>query len=89
MGRELTEHERAVLQCVAYGYENVAIASLLARHPDTIKKTRQRIYVKLGATNAPSAVYIGIQRGLISMSEEVSEHGSSSAPMRVQMADNS
>lgn len=63
----LTLREIQVLQCVARGKANKAIATHLQISEDTIKGHLRSIMEKLGADNRTHAVAIGVQRGFVEL----------------------
>ena len=63
----LTPREREVLELVADGLSNKAIAARLGIGAETVKFHLGAILGKLGASNRTDAVRIAIQRGLISV----------------------
>lgn len=63
----LTAREIQVLQCVARGKTNKAIAMQLQISEDTIKGHLRSIMEKLGADNRTHAVAIGVQRGFVEL----------------------
>jgi len=63
----LTPRERQVLELVADGLPNKAIAARLGIGAETVKFHLGAILGKLGASNRTDAVRIAIQRGLISV----------------------
>lgn len=64
-GDELTPREREVLQLIAMGLSNKAIASRLAISEHTVKFHVASILGRLGATSRTDAVRIGARRGLV------------------------
>jgi len=63
----LTAREREVLELLADGLSNKAIAARLAISDQTVKFHVAAICAKLGAPNRTSAVRRGIRRGLVSI----------------------
>lgn len=63
----LTAREREVLELVAEGLSNKAIASRLHISDQTVKFHVASIAGKLGASNRTEAVRIGMKRGLITL----------------------
>ena len=63
----LTARERQVLELLAEGLPNKAIAARLAISDQTVKFHVASITAKLGAANRTEAVRIALRRGLISM----------------------
>jgi DNA-binding NarL/FixJ family response regulator len=62
----LTEREAEVLQWVARGASNKAIASTLRITEPTVKAHLVHIFEKLGVENRTSAVRVAVERGMIS-----------------------
>lgn len=65
----LSNREVQVLQHVANGLSNKELAIALAIGEDTVKGHLSKIMDKLGANNRTHAVMIGIQRGIIELSQ--------------------
>ena len=65
----LTNRELDVLRHVAHGLSNKETAVALAIGEDTVKGHLRNIMDKLGANNRTHAVTIGIQRGIIELSQ--------------------
>jgi DNA-binding NarL/FixJ family response regulator len=63
----LTRREAQVLELVADGLSNKAIAGILGISDETIKFHLGSILGKLGASNRTDAVRIALQRGLITL----------------------
>ena len=61
----LTPREREVLEVLAQGLSNRAIASRLAISEHTVKFHVSSIFAKLGAENRTDAVRRGVRLGLI------------------------
>jgi len=61
----LTDRECEILRRVAHGDLRKKIAYHRGRSVQTIKNQLTIIYEKLGAANAPHAVYIAMKRGLL------------------------
>ncbi len=61
----LTPREREVLQLVAEGNTNAAIADILTISSKTVEKHRANIMNKLGADDLPALIRIAIRRGYI------------------------
>lgn len=61
----LTPREHEVLQLVAEGHTNTAIANILVISPKTVEKHRANIMSKLGADDLPALIRIAIKRGYI------------------------
>lgn len=61
----LTPREREVLQLVAEGHTNAAIANILTISPKTVEKHRANVMQKLGADDLPALIRIAIKRGYI------------------------
>lgn len=64
-GDDLTPREREVLQLIALGLPNKAIAARLAISEHTVKFHVASILSRLGATSRTDAVRIGARRGLV------------------------
>src|SRR5690606_33272325 len=65
----LSNREVQVLQHVANGLSNKELAIALAIGEDKVKGHLSKIMDKLGANNRTHAVMIGIQRGIIELSQ--------------------
>ena len=63
----LTPREAQVLELVADGLSNKAIAGILGVSDETIKFHLGSILGKLGASNRTDAVRIALQRGLVTL----------------------
>jgi DNA-binding NarL/FixJ family response regulator len=63
----LTPRERQVLELMAEGLPNKAIASRLAISDQTVKFHVASIHGKLGASNRTDAVRLALRRGLLSI----------------------
>jgi NarL family two-component system response regulator YdfI len=63
----LTPRETQVLELVADGLPNKAIAARLGIGSETVKFHLGSILGKLGASNRTDAVRVGVQRGLITL----------------------
>ena len=63
----LTFREIEVLQCLADGLSNQAIAERLYLSPNTVGNHLQRAMAKLGAHSKLEALVIGVRRGLIAL----------------------
>jgi len=61
----LTDHERHVLELIAHGHTQEDIARQLFTTPKGITPTVNRAMRKLGASNAPHAVLLACQAGLL------------------------
>jgi DNA-binding NarL/FixJ family response regulator len=66
-GEELTRRETQVLELLAEGLPNKAIASRLGISDQTVKFHVASIASKLGATNRTDAVRLALRRGLIAL----------------------
>ena len=62
---ELTPREREVLQLVAEGHTNTAIANILSISVKTVEKHRANVMTKLEADDLATLIRIAIRRGLI------------------------
>jgi DNA-binding NarL/FixJ family response regulator len=63
----LTPRELEVLEALAEGLSNRAIASRLQISEHTVKFHMSSIFGKLGAENRTDAVRLGVRRGLITL----------------------
>ena len=63
---ELTPWEVRVLRLVADGWTNARLSRRFGRSVGLFEQTRTSIYRKLGAVNAPHAVTLAYERGLLS-----------------------
>jgi len=61
----LTAIQHTLLRSVALGLTRETIAHQRGRSVKTIKGELTDLYRKLGASNAPHAVYIAMRRGLL------------------------
>jgi DNA-binding CsgD family transcriptional regulator len=61
----LTARERQVLQLLAGGHIQAAIARRLDVTPRTVGRTTAALYAKLGAHTAAEAVAVAYRRGLL------------------------
>lgn len=61
----LTARELEVLQLLAFGHTNKAIAGKLFISPDTVKTHVEHIFEKLSSSDRTAAVAEGLRRGLI------------------------
>lgn len=61
----LTPRERQVLELVADGLSNKAIAARLGVSDETVKFHLTAIFGKLGASNRTDAVRLALRRGLV------------------------
>ena len=64
---ELTPREREVLQLVAEGHTNTAIANILSISVKTVEKHRANLMNKLEADDLATLIRVAIKRGLIFM----------------------
>ncbi|MBC7893903.1 MAG: response regulator transcription factor [Cytophagaceae bacterium] len=62
---EITKREATVLECVARGDSNKAIAAALGITEPTVKAHLVHIFEKLGVENRTSAVRVATERGLV------------------------
>jgi len=62
---ELTPREREVLQLVAEGHTNTAIANILSISVKTVEKHRANVMTKLEADDLATLIRVAIRRGLI------------------------
>jgi NarL family two-component system response regulator LiaR len=65
LGSDLSEREREVLQLVAQGYSNMAIAEQLSISRSTVKFHMAGICTKLGATSRAEAIALAYQHNLV------------------------
>ena len=65
MSAELTPHQLRVLRMVAQGLTHAQIAAELYVTPKGLTAAVNRIHAKLGATNAPHAVLLACQAGIL------------------------
>jgi DNA-binding NarL/FixJ family response regulator len=63
----LTRRELEVLEVLAEGLSNRAIATRLQISEHTVKFHVSSIFAKLGAENRTDAVRLGVRRGLITL----------------------
>jgi DNA-binding CsgD family transcriptional regulator len=61
----LTPSELAVLCAAANGLSTIETARHLGKSPETVKTQRRSILLKLGARNAPQAVCLATERGIL------------------------
>jgi DNA-binding CsgD family transcriptional regulator len=61
----LTPSELAVLCAAANGLSTTETGRQLGKSPETVKTQRRSILLKLGARNAPQAVYLASERGIL------------------------
>lgn len=66
-GPNLTAREREVLQLVAEGYTNTAIATMLSISVKTVEKHRANLMTKLEVDDLATLIRVAIRRGLIFM----------------------
>lgn len=64
-GPTLTAREREVLQLVAEGYTNTAIATMLSISVKTVEKHRANLMTKLEVDDLATLIRVAIRRGLI------------------------
>jgi DNA-binding NarL/FixJ family response regulator len=62
---DLTERELEILQLVARGLSNRAVARTIGRADETIKVHLKNIFAKLNVADRTEAVTVGLTRGLI------------------------
>ena len=65
MSAELTPHQLRVLRMVSQGLTHAQIAAELYVTPKGLTAAVNRIHAKLGATNAPHAVLLACQAGIL------------------------
>lgn len=71
VNEQLTEREREILQLVAGGLENRAIAARLHLSEKTVGNRLSEIFQKLGVTNRTQAALAARERGLISATQTI------------------
>jgi len=64
MNGELTEREKQILQMIANGLTNKAIAKLLCIKVSTVENHIHKIYVKLNISNRSQATAYAFQLGI-------------------------
>jgi two-component system response regulator NreC len=64
-GPSLTAREHEVLQLVAEGYTNTAIATMLSISVKTVEKHRANLMTKLEVDDLATLIRVAIKRGLI------------------------
>jgi LuxR family maltose regulon positive regulatory protein len=62
----ISARELQILERLAQGYSNLAVAQQLSLSANTVKWHLRQIYDKLGAKNRNEAVFLARQRGLLS-----------------------
>jgi DNA-binding CsgD family transcriptional regulator len=70
----LTEHELRVLNLIALGHTHEQIAQQLVMTPKGVTPTVNRALRKLGANNAPHAVFLAVQAGLLDPRRRHGDH---------------
>lgn len=65
MSAELTPHQLRVLRMVSQGLTHAQIAAELYVTPKGLTAAVNRIHAKLGANNAPHAVFLACQAGIL------------------------
>lgn len=70
VGSSLTDREREVLQLLAKGSQNQAVADQLFLSVNTVRKHVQSILSKLGAHSKLEAVAIAVREGVIELGDE-------------------
>jgi two-component system, NarL family, nitrate/nitrite response regulator NarL len=73
---DLTPRELGVLQCLAEGLSNVAIARKLHLSPNTVGNHLQRLGNKLGAHSKLEMLVIALRRGLVAPPPRMDQPGS-------------
>ena len=68
--RQLTEREHEVLQLLAQGLSNKAIAGQLAVAENTVKNHLKNILAKLHLENRVQAAVYAVQQGLVAKTQE-------------------
>ncbi len=64
---ELTPWEKRILRLVANGWTNPRLSRRFGKSVGLFEQMRTSIYRKLGAVNAPHAVKLAYERGLLTM----------------------
>jgi DNA-binding NarL/FixJ family response regulator len=62
---DLTPWETRILRLIASGWTNARLARRFQKSEAAFELTRSSIYRNLGAANAPHAVKLGYERGLL------------------------
>ena len=70
-GKRLTPHQLVVLKLLSFGWSYVEVAAWLDIRVDTVKSHVRSLYRRLGVNNAPHAVRVGMERGLLRTYEAV------------------
>ncbi|WP_408059513.1 LuxR C-terminal-related transcriptional regulator [Streptomyces europaeiscabiei] len=70
----LTDHEVRVLEFVALGHTHEQIASQLVMTPKGVTPTVNRAVKKLGARNAPHAVFLACGAGILQPGRRHGDH---------------
>jgi DNA-binding CsgD family transcriptional regulator len=70
----LTEHELRVLELVAHGHTHEQIAGQLVMTAKGVTPTVNRAMKKLGANNAPHAVFLAVRAGLLDPTRRHGDH---------------
>lgn len=65
-GLPLTDVQLTVLELLSHGLTLPAISRQLTVSVNTVKTHCRRLYARLGASNAPHAVRVGFEAGLLS-----------------------
>ena len=70
VGKDLSEREMAVLQCIAQGMNTNEVAEKLCISVNTVETHRRHLNEKLGARNTASLVMNAVRFGLIAVFED-------------------
>jgi len=70
----LTDHERRVLELVALGHTHEQIAGQLVMTAKGVTPTVNRAMKKLGANNAPHAVFLAVQLRILDPTRRHGDH---------------
>lgn len=66
----LTDRDVELLQCIAKGYNNMAIAETLHKSKNTIKNDLNRLFNKLYVENRVQALLWAIRAGVVQVGEQ-------------------
>jgi DNA-binding CsgD family transcriptional regulator len=73
-GPSLTDHERRVLELIAHGHTQAQIAEQLVMTAKGVTPTVNRAMRKLGANNAPHAVFLACAAGILDPTRRHGDH---------------
>lgn len=79
----LTVREQEVLSWLSLGYSTKLTGEMLGLKEFTVKSYKREMFDKLGADNAPHAVYLGFKYGFLRVPEPVREGTSASSQSKV------